>query len=64
MTEPRDRLNMVAGELYHASAGSGGARSVVSAGSVVLHAVPADCVVAGSPARVVRTSASTVQTTT
>lgn len=41
-----------------------GDRSVVGAGSVVVQAVPADCVVAGNPARVVRTLASTTQTTT
>ncbi len=41
-----------------------GDRSVVGAGSVVMHSVPADSVVAGNPARVVRTLASTTQTTT
>ena len=38
-----------------------GDRSVVGAGSVVVHSVPPDCVVAGNPARVVRTLASTTQ---
>lgn len=41
-----------------------GDRSIVGAGSVVVHAVPADCVVAGNPARVVRRLASASQTTT
>lgn len=41
-----------------------GDRSVVGAGSVVVQAVPADCVVAGNPARVVRTLTSTTQAPT
>lgn len=40
-----------------------GDRSVVGAGSVVVHSIPADCVVAGNPARVVRTLASTTRPT-
>ena len=40
-----------------------GDRSVVGAGSVVVHSVPADCVVAGHPARVVRALSATTQTT-
>ncbi|MGC3974095.1 MAG: sugar O-acetyltransferase [Nitrospira sp.] len=40
-----------------------GDRSVVGAGSVVVHSVPADCVAVGNPARVVRTLASPTLTT-
>lgn len=39
-----------------------GDRSVVGAGSVVVHSVPADCVVVGNPARVVRRLASPTRT--
>jgi len=40
-----------------------GDRSVVGAGSVVAHSVPADCVAVGNPARVVRTLGSPTLTT-
>lgn len=40
-----------------------GDRSVVGAGSVVVHSVPADCVAVGNPARVVRTLGSPTLTT-